>query len=149
EGRRRGRPLRAPPYAGVEVNPLEVAALKRAQRLGQKGGGYQAAFSGAIHNRLTADWILAGILSADQEVRQNLRMLKARSRELARNNPHASHYLDVKADSILGDEGVQLQAEIRDEDGSFAQRVNQRIEDGWKEWCEAGVCTVDGRHAWQ
>ncbi|MFW6030991.1 MAG: phage portal protein [Myxococcota bacterium] len=131
------------------MNPLEAAALRRARRSSTTGGGYQAAFSGAIHNRLTADWILAGIQSADQEVRQNLKTLKARSRELARNNPHAGRFLDLKADNILGDEGIQLQAQVLGPDGEFQQAVNQEIEDGWKRWCEVGICTADGREAWQ
>lgn len=131
------------------MNPLRAAALRRAMSLTGSSGGYQAAFSGALQNRLTADWVLAGIQSADQEVRQSLRTLKARSRELSRNNPHASSYLTLKGDNVLGDEGIQLQAEVKGPDGEFVQSVNRAIEDGWKEWGEVGVCTVDGRHAWQ
>lgn len=104
---------------------------------------------GAIGNRLTTDWILAGIQSADQEVRSSLKVLKARSRELGRNNPHAIRYLQLKGDNVIGEDGILLQADVRDLDGEPAQKVNQAIEDAWNEWCEVGICTADGRSCFQ
>jgi lambda family phage portal protein len=130
------------------MNALDRAALRRAHRLAGHGSSPQASFTGAMHNRLNADWVLASIQSADQEVRQNLRTLKARSRELARNNSHAIRYLDLKADNVVGDEGIVLQSEVRTPQGAFWKEVNDRIEAAWQEWSGVGVCTACGRHSW-
>lgn len=140
--------------AEVEVsNPLAVAADRRASRLalrasGSTYGGGSSGFAGAMNNRLLSDWILAGTQSADQEVRGSLVTLKQRSRELGRNNPHASRYLQLKADNVIGDEGITLQARVRDAGGRLLDEVNRRIEEAWLEWCEVGNCTVDGRWSW-
>ena len=45
-------------------------------------------YQGALISRLTSDW-RSSQLSADAEVRQGLRKLRDRSRELIRNNPYA------------------------------------------------------------
>lgn len=130
------------------MKALQLAARRRLARI--DGGGVvspQAAFSGALHNRLNADWVLAGIQSADQEVRRSLRTLKARSRELARNNGHATRYLEQKKDNVIGADGILLQAQVHTPGGSLWTDVNRAIEDAWQEWCEVGVCTACGKHS--
>lgn len=57
-------------------------------------------FNGATGGRLTMDWI-AGILSADQEIKGNMRLLRARARELSRNNPVAKAYLKLLTANVL------------------------------------------------
>ena len=59
-------------------------------------------FEGATGSRLTLDWV-APILSPDQECRGNLRLLRGRGRELARNNPTAKHYLNLLSTNVVGD----------------------------------------------
>ena len=46
------------------------------------------AYQGALVSRLTQDW-MSSQLSADAEIRNSLRKLRDRSRELVRNNPYA------------------------------------------------------------
>src|SRR5690606_38879375 len=100
-------------------------------------------FAGATSNRLLADWIFASTQSADQEIRGSLTTLKQRSREMARNNPHAARYLQLKADNVIGDEGILLQARILDPTNDrLLDKVNRRIEKAWLRWGEVGVCTV-------
>src|ERR1700675_2868474 len=72
-------------------------------------------YNGATGGRLTNDWI-ASILSADQEIRGNLRLLRARARELVRNN-----------------------------DKTLNAAFNTKIEDAWVEWGKKGNCTADGK----
>ncbi len=63
-------------------------------------------YSGAQANRLTQDWWTA-ILSADQETKGNIRTLRARGRELGRNNPVAKQYLNLLAANVVGDAGIR------------------------------------------
>lgn len=51
--------------------------------------GQTTVFAGAMGGRLTLDWF-AAILSADQEIKGNLRLLRARARESAATIPSPS-----------------------------------------------------------
>ena len=51
-------------------------------------GKMKRGYQGAVVTRLNSDW-LSSQLSADAEVRNSLRKLRDRSRELIRNNPYA------------------------------------------------------------
>jgi lambda family phage portal protein len=101
-------------------------------------------FNGAMGGRLTMDWI-ASILSADQEIKGNMRLLRARARELSRNNPVAKSYLKLLTANVLGEKGIGYQAQVRNNDKTLNAAFNDKIEDAWCEWCKRGNCTVDGK----
>lgn len=126
-------------------NPLKAIAERRSSSGGQ---GVSSSYQGAVSNRLTADWVLASIKSADQEVRGDLRTLRARARELARNNDTASRYLGLVEDNVVGHEGIRLQAQVRNMEGDQDEELNRQIERAWKRWGEPEQTTVDGRLGW-
>lgn len=101
-------------------------------------------FNGATGGRFTMDWI-ASILSADQEIKGNMRLLRARARELSRNNPVAKSYLKLLTSNVLGDKGIGYKAQVRNNDKSLNTVLNQKIEAAWREWSKKGNCTVDGK----
>ena len=101
-------------------------------------------FNGAAGGRLTMDWI-ASILSADQEIKGNMRLLRARARELSRNNPVAKSYLKLLTANVLGEKGIGYQAQVRNNSGDLNKPFNDKIEDAWSEWGKKGNCTVDGK----
>jgi lambda family phage portal protein len=101
-------------------------------------------YNGATGGRLTNDWI-ASILSADQEIRGNLRLLRARARELSRNNPVAKSYLKILTSNVLGERGISYQALVRNSDKELNAPFNKKIEDAWSEWGKRGNCTADGK----
>lgn len=105
-------------------------------------------YSGASGTRLTLDWI-ATILSADQEIRGNLRLLRARGRELSRNNPVAKNFLNLLVANVVGHKGIGYRPEVRNNDGKLAAPINSKIADAWKEWCKKKNCTVDGKLSWR
>jgi lambda family phage portal protein len=74
-------------------------------------------YAGASGTRLTLDWI-ATILSADQEIRGNLRLLRARGRELSRNNPIAKNFLNLLAANVAGPKGIGYKAQVRNNSSS-------------------------------
>lgn len=73
-------------------------------------------YSGASGTRLTLDWI-ATILSSDQEIRGNLRLLRARGRELSRNNPVAQNFLKLLAANVIGHKGIGYRPQVRNNSG--------------------------------
>lgn len=114
-----------------------VAAMRDQRPAGRRN------FAGANVNRLTGDW-LATLRGADEEIRKDVRMLRARSRDLARNNSYFKEYLRLLVTNVLGDEGIKLIA--RNSFGSGRPRSNQnkKIEAAWDAW-KKGRVTVDGR----
>ena len=110
----------------------------------RKGQG-RSYFSGASQNRLLNNFVLSS-KSADSEIRPSLRVLRNRSRDLARNNAYARRYINVYVDNIVGSKGVHLQVRSRDPNGKLDSFANGLIERRWKEW--GYNCTADGKLSW-
>lgn len=99
-------------------------------------------FAGARVDDLTRDWIF-GPMSADEEIRGELSLLRGRSRELTRNVSWARRYTRHVANNVIGHRGIRLQGRL--DAGPVA---NQQLEAAWKEWGRVGSCTVDGKLSW-
>ena len=94
------------------------------------------AYQGALVSRLTQDW-MSSQLSADAEIRNSLRKLRDRSRELVRNNPYARQAKRTTQINIVGT-GMKFQSLVlQQRGGKRDQRVNALIEEKWAEWSEA------------
>lgn len=106
------------------------------------------AFVGASHGRLTEDWIFASIQSADAEIRGDLKALRKRSREGARNNPFYIRFLTDLADNVIGAHGIKLRSLVLDDSGEQDSATRKIIETGWRQWGESDTCTADGRLSW-
>jgi lambda family phage portal protein len=105
-------------------------------------------FNGAAGSRLTMDWVVS-ILSADQEIKGNMRLLRARARELSRNNAVAKSFLKILLANVLGEQGVRYRAQVRNNDKELNQQFNEKIECAWKEWTKRGNCTVDKKFSFR
>lgn len=102
----------------------------------------RTAFDGAAMHRLLLDWIAAS-KSADEEIKHDLRRLRARARELARNNSYVRRFFHLLINNVVGPTGIQLHAQIRA--GDLPDKTtNDAIEAAWNEWAN-GPVTVDGR----
>jgi lambda family phage portal protein len=117
--------------------------LGRAVRLAWRElRGQRGVFDGAGVHRLLLDWI-AQTRSADEEVRGDIRMLRARARELGRNNSYVKRYFRLLVTNVIGPMGIKLQAQVRTGDQPDT-KSNAAIEEAWSAWANAPV-TVDGR----
>ena len=110
--------------------------------------GRRSVFAGAQQGRLFEDW-LASWMSAKDELRWELRLLRTRSREQCRNNPLARRYLGLVDENILGPAGITLQCRNRLPSGEPDEETNQQIEAAWSEWGARATCTADGRLTWR
>ena len=119
---------------------LNIIGLQRTTSSSKRS----SVFAGAAGSRLTLDWV-APILSPDQECRGNLRLLRARGRELVRNNPIGRHFLNMLSANVIGPAGIRYQSLVRDKKGEIDRDTNKKIEAAWTEWCTKGNCTVDGK----
>ena len=106
----------------------------------------QRAYQGAVINRLTADW-RSSQLSPDAEIRNSLRKLRDRSRELVRNNPYAKQAKRTTQLNIVGT-GMKFQSIVKQQRGGKRdEKINDLIEEKWAEWSQAMNCDCAGRHS--
>jgi lambda family phage portal protein len=104
---------------------------------------YQAANTG----RLFADF-KDSERSADSELYPALKRIRARSRDLSRNNEYVRRYLNLLKNNVVGPAGIGLQVKATDPTGGLDQTGNQAIEDAFKKWGRRGNCTVNGSMSW-
>ncbi len=119
--------------------------ISRAFRLAWReiaGPDQRSAFDGAGIHRLLLDWIVQA-RSADEEIRGDIRILRARARELGRNNSYVKRYLRLLQNNVIGPMGIKLQAQVRS-GGETDAETNRAIEAAWNEWANSPV-TVDGK----
>lgn len=86
------------------------------------------------YDRLNAGWI-AYNQSAEQTDRYSRDTVRARARDLERNSDMANSVIGAYKRNIVG-LGVTLQA------NTPSERLNDQIEDAWKEWCKKQNCDV-------
>lgn len=104
-------------------------------------------FGGAQVNRLTRDWI-AATMSPDSEIRFDIRLLRARARQLVRDNSIASGFCNEFAMQVVGPHEIRLQAKIRDRNGNLAIATNEEIEKQFKRWGMPENASADRRSSW-
>lgn len=92
-------------------------------------------FDGARRDRLLWEWVTA-ILSPDREIYPSLAELRARARDLARNNDHVAGFLYELETQVVGADGIGFQAALirpGDPDETPWREVNWPLEEAWKE----------------
>lgn len=102
----------------------------------------QRGFHAARLDRLSADW-LATSQSINQELRGDLDRLRARGRDLVKNNDYARKFAGMVRNNIVGPHGVRLQARVADGPGRPDRAANAAIEQAWWDW--QGMADVTGR----
>ena len=109
-------------------------------------GNMRRGYQGAVVTRLNSDW-LSSQLSPDAEVRNSLRKLRDRSRELIRNNPYAKQVKRTTQLNIVGT-GMKFQSLVtQSRKGKRDERKNKEIEEKWAKWTKAYNCDCAGRHS--
>lgn len=83
--------------------------------------------------------------SADSEIRWDIRILRDRCRDLARNNDYAKKYISLMKTNVVGEFGIQMQSRARNDDKTLDRLANTTLEAEWKKWGKKGNCTVDGK----
>jgi lambda family phage portal protein len=89
-------------------------------------------YEGAAKGRRTSSW-LTGSGDANSQIRHDLPTLRARSRDLRRNNAYIHKAIDVISNNVVG-KGIQTQWD------------DENIEALWKEWAHSTNIDYDGRN---
>lgn len=106
----------------------------------------ERAYEAAVIDRLTADWH-AMSENREQEWKGSIETLKARSRDLAKNNDYFKHWVRSMKLNVVGPHGLRLQLSIKDErTGAIDRELSKMIESLFSAWAEtAEEIDVRGR----
>lgn len=102
------------------------------------------AFAAARIDRLNAGW-MATTNSINHELRSDLDKLRARSRQLAKDNDYARRFVGMVANNVGGPNGFTLQARVENSPGVPDVIANDSIERAFYEWAQRGVCEITGK----
>lgn len=105
------------------------------------GTSVKRSYKGAATNRLTSSW-KASNKSADLEAIADADTMRARARDLVRNNAYARGMVDARVRNIVGT-GFRPQARVTLANGEPDQLVNDWLERNFRLWSES--CDVTGR----
>lgn len=114
-------------------SPAPVVVNKRPQVRG---------FAAAGVDRMTANWI-ATEASINRELQGDLNRLRARGRQLVKDNDFARKFKGMCSDNIIGPDGVRYQARVFDAPDKPDLLANNAIEAAYQRWKK--VADVTGR----
>jgi capsid protein len=85
-------------------------------------------FAAAKFNKQNTTW---GITSytANYILRTDNAILRARSRDMCRNNSHFRKFLQMAESNVIGPHGLRLQCTARDATGQLNVKLNKRVEE--------------------
>lgn len=81
--------------------------------------------------------------SADSELNTSLRPLRTKSRALVRDASYAKRAKVIIVNNVVG-MGIGVQAQVKTSRDMLNKRINDSIEDAWKEWSKAKHCHAGG-----
>lgn len=99
-------------------------------------------YAGAQIGRLTGDWNPLNT-SADSEIITSLRTMRARSRQLVRDNDYAKRIKQLMQINIVG-QGIGMQAQVANSRSKLQDKINSTIETAWEEWSNKESCHTAG-----
>ena len=100
-------------------------------------------YEGARLSRQTTNW-LASSTNANSILRTDLRKLRDRSRDLARNDPYAKQFFQLVKTNVIG-KGIQLQVHASGTAKAKDQKLTSKIEQRFFEWGKKRTCTLSGK----
>ena len=106
------------------------------------------AFDSAKFDNILSGWG-GSYSSADEELRNALKVIRARVRSLCQNSEYARKFLAMNKSNVIGPYGIKFQAKPRREVGSLDSADYNLLERQWFEWgINPDFVTVDARQDW-
>jgi lambda family phage portal protein len=136
--------LELPTYSEIRAErKAQAEAAERTHR-----NRLKRSYEAAHVNRLTNDWTTVNT-SANWELRRSLRVLRARSRDLARNNDYVKKFLSMIRTNVAGPHGMKLQARAVNQKGELDELLNRKVEAAWQRWMHKENASASGKLAWR
>ena len=125
--------------------PVSTSAPRQKSRFAPRAL-VRSLLSQARADRLSGDLPTVPV-TADDIITMNQRPLVARSRQLAMTNDYARGFLRMCRQNIVGHQGITLQGQARDADGTLDELANDAIEADFKAWGDRRNCDVTGKRS--
>src|SRR4051794_29940005 len=101
---------------GMQIGRAGAAAgVPAASRQRILRGGNARSFQAGSRDRLTTTWITAD-LTANMALLKHLRVMRARSRDFARNNEYGRKFFALVRTNVVGHAGFSLKFDCRRDD---------------------------------
>ncbi len=102
------------------------------------------AFQAASVGRLTSSWTTQ-TKKSDEVLRNELTILRARSRDQVDNNDYARRFINLLKTNVVGHNGFKFQACTCRKNGDKDKPANIALESAWKDWGKVGNCEITGK----
>src|SRR4051812_16354843 len=106
----------------------------------KKAPAHKRLYSGANVNRLNKDWTTTPY-SANYSLYRDLRILRARSRDMCANAAHFRKYLKMVRSNVVGSKGLQTQVRARKARGKLDTDLNKLVAETFWQWGLPETCT--------
>lgn len=103
----------------------------------------QRAFAAAQMSNLLDKWTKT-TEQIDADLQQGGQALRARARDMAKNNVYAKKYLDILKVNVVGKTGIRLQCKAKSGKGKFDHTAIDMVESAWQQYSAPGECDVTG-----
>lgn len=103
----------------------------------------QRKFAAAAMNNLLNSWTTQSV-QIDKDIKAGGAVLRARARDTSQNNVYARKYLNILKTNVVGDQGIRLQCQAVNTNGSLDQVANQKIETAWASFGRSYNCSFSG-----
>jgi len=109
----------------------------------------RAVFYGANTGDLYHSWS-AQNYSGNAELRHDLKKLRARSRQLSRDNEYMKKFLRMVKTNVIGREGIKLQSMAMDRKNEGPDDLARtKIEEAFKDFSKRGNCDVSSNYSFR
>ena len=89
-----------------------------------------------------------GSRSIDSNLRNDLVKIREASRNAGDDVGYVKRYFDMVQTHVVGETGVRLQADVKNNKGDTMRDINRLIESAFAEWAELGSAEIGGRMSW-
>ena len=129
--------------APAQPQAVAVPAVRAAGRQAKRPV-LRRSYAAAEHNNLTASFSGEHI-SLNEDLERTLRTMRARSRQLYKNNDYVKKFMRMAQNHIVGPNGVTLSVPCKRNDGSIDTFDKAVVEKAFAKWSRRGVCDVTGQ----
>ena len=105
------------------------------------------AFQSAQTDRFNSEWSTSPV-PINNLLKNNLRSLRARSRDRFINDDYAKRFLSIVKTNVIGPRGFQLQAQCKTARGKLDDACNKAIEKAHKDWTRRRNCHWEGMYTY-
>lgn len=106
----------------------------------------RTAWDGAKVDNLVAGWLTTST-PINQQIERELRSLRARSRELSKNDPYVRRFLKLARHNTVGSTGIVLRSTVTRANGKPDEPARKAIAAGWKRAQMPGVICARGSYS--